>query len=242
MNTGNKPENAHGWTGMLSADAARARRLSAHGAAYSFFVRFAKFLLPVAALVLMGVVIARMQHDPLQDQLTQLGQDEKTVPGQSELIGARYEGVDEKGKPFVLTADKAMRVMPADAAAVDADVLPQGETVDLVRPRAEISAGARPLALSADKGRYAQGEQQLELNGDVILSDDRGNALQLQQVDVDLQNRALRSDAPVSGSGPDGSINAEGLRLEDGGDKVIFTGRTTLTLPTGKPPQPETTP
>lgn len=229
---GEQPRHLPGWTGGLAA-----RRLSAHGRAYSFFVRIAKYTLPAAALVLMGVVIARLHHDPLQDQIANLSQEEKTVPGQSELIGARYEGVDEKGQPFVLTADKAQRVMPENGAPAE-----DAETVDLVRPRADISAGARPLSLSADEGRYAQQNQQLELKGQVILSDDRGNALQLQKVDVDLQNRALQSTSPVTGRGPDGMIDAEGLRLEDGGEKVIFTGRTTLTLPMDKKPQAEQAP
>lgn len=226
--------NWRGAAGALPGGFSRVHRLSAHGAAYSFFVRLAKIVLPGLALILMGVVIARMQHDPLQDQLTQLAPDEKTVPGQSELTGARYEGVDDKGRPFVLTADKALRVMPPAGTPSAQLIDDRGEAVDLVNPRAEMTSDKSGLALEAETGRFVQDAQKLKLTGGVTLSDRDGNALHLREVDVDLHGRALQSSGPVEGRGPAGNINAEGLKLEDGGDKVIFTGRTTLTLPVKK--------
>lgn len=228
--TGGGNRNWREITGTLPGGFSRVHRLSAHGPAYSFFVRLAKILLPGLALILMGVVIARLHHDPLQDQLTQLPANEKNLPGQSELTGARYEGVDSAGRPFTLTADRAVRVMQSlDSAA--APTVDKGEIVDLTSPRAEMSTGGNDLSIEASQGRFTQDSQSLNLTGGVTLSDKNGNQLHLSDVDVDLHGRALQSDAPVAGSGPAGTINAEGLKLEDGGEKVIFTGRTTLTLP-----------
>ena len=214
--------------------AGQGHRLAVHGAAYTWFVRVFRRILPLLVLVLAGVVIAQLMHNPLQDHLTQLPADEKTLPGQSALEGARYEGADTQGRPFVLTADKALRVLPPNATA--SDLAPAaGETVDLVRPTAALTlSGDRALTLSAEGGRFVQDSATLDLTGGVTLSDRLGNELRLDQVNVDLDTNALVSDTPVRGRGPDGTIDAQGLRLENGGDKVIFTGRTTLTLPVKK--------
>lgn len=214
---------------------ARVHRLSAHGAGYSGFVKTTKYMLPLLALLLMGLVLTRLQYNPLSEHLTQLPDEEKTIPGQSELTGARYEGVDTEGRPFTLTADKAIRVMTDQNAAADMADL-DGETVDLLQPRAEMkSMGKDGLSLSASEGRFEQDTSRLNLTGGVTLEDGRGNELWIDNVDVDLSGNALVADTPVRGQGPDGTVDAEGLRLEDGGARVIFTGRTTLTLSPSAP-------
>lgn len=224
--------------GVAPGGFARAHRLSAHGTVYTWIVRAGRFALPVAALLLAGVVITTLMKDPLQDQLSQLPAEEKTLPGQSALEGARYEGADTQGRPFVLTADKALRVLPPNATA--SDLAPAaGETVDLVRPKAALTMdGNKSLEISATDGRFVQDSSTLDLSGGVTLSDQAGNELWVDSVNVNLNNNALVSDTPVKGRGPDGTIDAEGLRLEDGGQKVIFEGRTTLTLPAKKDTAP----
>lgn len=230
---GNKKLTA--WRASVpSGGFARAHRLSAHGTAYTWLVRAGRYALPAAALVLAGLVIVQLTKNPLQDHLAQLPADEKTLPGQSALEGARYEGADAQGRPFVLRADRALRVLPPSTAA-DGLAPAAGETVDLVRPSAQIGmAGDSALALSAAGGRFVQDTSTLDLTGGVTLSDQAGNELWIDAVNVDLRTNALTGASPVKGHGPAGTIDAQGMRLEDGGARVIFEGRTTLTLPAGK--------
>lgn len=217
--------------GVAPGGVLRAHRLSAHGAAYSWFVRGARYVLPAAALVIAGLVLAQLMHNPLQDQLSHLPAEERTLPGQSALEGARYEGNDSEGRPFTVRADKALRVLPDNATASDLAPL-EGETVDLERPSATLTLGnAGALNIDATAGRFEQDASTLDLTGGVTLSDQKGNELWVDKVNVDLNSNTLNSDTPVRGKGPDGTVDAEGLRLENGGEKVIFTGRTTLTLP-----------
>ncbi len=219
-------------TAKGAGDFARRHRLAAGGAGWSGFVLTAKYLLPLAALLMMGVVMVRLQQNPLADQLTHLPGEEKTTPGQSELLGARYEGVDETGRPFTLTADKAFRVMDENTATSNSLSGLDGETVDLTRPRAEMKLGGdNSFAITATEGRYEQESATLNLSGGVTVDDGRGNELFIDNLDVDLNGAALVADTPVRGAGPAGTVDAEGLRLEDGGNTVIFTGRTRLTLP-----------
>lgn len=224
--------------GVAPGGFARAHRLSAHGTVYTWIVRAGRYALPAVALVLAGVVIATLMKDPVQDHLSQLPEQERTLPGQSALEGARYEGLDTEGRPFVLTADKALRVLPPNATA--SDLAPaQGETVDLVRPKAALTmSGDKSLELTASEGRFVQDNSTLDLKGGVTLSDQAGNEIWVDNVNVNLTDNALVSDTPVKGHGPDGTIDAEGLRLEQGGERVIFEGRTTLTLPAKKDKAP----
>ena len=210
-----------------------AHRFSAHGRSYTFFVRLARLVLPALALVLLSLVVLKLSGNPLQDQLSQIAPELKTTPGQSSLEKARYEAVETEGRPFVLTADQATRVMTEDKTSTSIDPTPQdGETVDLKQPRARLldETGAGGFALEASEGRFEQGPGQLRLEGGVTLSDDKGYALDLQSVDVDLMQRRAKSDQPVSGDGPAGHIKASGVTVEEGGQSIIFSGPATMTF------------
>lgn len=228
---------------LSSLGGASRHRFSAHGRAYSFFVRLARLILPVLAILLLAFVVMKLSGNPLQDQLSQIAPDQKATPGQSSLENARYEGVDTEGRPFVLTAEEATRVMPADKAGtttIDPSPL-EGETIDLTNPRAQLleSTGTGGLAIEAQQGRFEQGPGQLRLEGGVTLSDQTGYALDLKDADIDLLNRRAESQQPVSGKGPAGSIEASGVKVEDGGQNITFTGPAKMTFDSKKPPASE---
>ncbi len=219
---------------LSSLGGGRAHRFSAHGRAYTFFVRIARLILPVLAIVLLAFVIIKLNGNPLQDQLSQIAPDQKTTPGQSSLEDARYEGVDTEGRPFVLTAEEATRVMPEDklgTTTIDPTPL-EGETIDLTRPRAQLldATGSGGMAIEANSGRFEQGPGQLRLEGGVTLSNQDGYALDLKDADVDLVKRSAESQQPVSGKGPAGSIEASGVKVEDGGQNIIFSGPAKMTF------------
>jgi len=120
------------------------RRLRALGRGYSVFVRILKLILPLAALAVIGILFARLNEDPQQQKFTSLPQEEKTIPGQIELIQAKYEGVDDQGRPYTVTADKAVRAMDApDAVLFEnpmADIMLQDRTWVAAKASARIPA------------------------------------------------------------------------------------------------------
>lgn len=203
----------------LNQFSAAPHRLSPRGGGYSSFVRIAKLALPVVAIIIVGIVIARLQEDDMRAQLSQIAPDEKTTPGQIELVQARYEGRDEKGQPFTVIADKATRPSNTD------------NVIRLEKPKADIALDSGDwLALHADEGHYRDSAQMLKLRGNVKVFHDKGYELDMPTADINLATRHVMSDHPVKGRGPMGAVTGQNLEVRDGGALVIFGGPATLTI------------
>jgi lipopolysaccharide export system protein LptC len=197
----------------------RNRRLAAKGSGYTWFVRVMKIALPLAAIAIVGGVVSRLSKDPQIAQLAELPKQEKTVPGQIELVKAQYEGMDAKGRKYTVTADTATRDMAAD------------EAVFLEKPRADIALeGGSWLAVHAAKGRFDNKASKLFLSGGVTAYHDSGYEMHLQDLSVDVKARAAASLSPVSLQGPAGELRAQNIAVTGGGELVVFGGPAQVTL------------
>jgi len=198
----------------------RHSRLAAKGSGYTWFVRIAKTALPLFALAIIAAVFSRLTQDPQIAQLAELpAKQEKTVPGNIEMVRAKYEGVDAKGRKYTLTADTATRDMGA------------AEAVMLEKPRADIELeGGSWLAVHAEKGRFDNKASKLFLTGGVTAYHDSGYEMHLQDISVDVAARAAASLSPVSAQGPVGELHAKNIAVTDGGQLVVFGGPAQLTL------------
>lgn len=195
------------------------RRLSARGGGYSWFVKITRLVLPIVALVLIGVVAARLSKDPVQDQMAQLPQEEMPTPGEIALETPKYEGMDEKGQPYVVTAQKAVRASDNE------------NIYDLEMPQADITLQAGNwLAVKSNAGRFDNAAGTLDLQGDVRLFHDAGYELQAQDMHVDLKGKTAHTNLPVQGQGPAALIAGQNMHVAPGGMQVIIGGPATLTL------------
>ncbi len=198
-------------------EGAPSRRFSAAGAGYSFFVRFSRIALPVIALIILGVVISRLSQ--VGPQLADVPQDEKTTTGHIDLITPKYEGVDEEGRPYTVTATKASR----------APELPN--TILLENPKGDITTkdGAWIIAEGAT-GTYDTESARLFLQKDVKLFHDAGYEAWLENLDINTKSHEALSTAPLKAQGPMGELYAQNMHTEDGGMRVIFGGPAKLIL------------
>lgn len=194
-------------------------RLRALGAGYSWFVKIAKIALPVAALVIIGIVFSSLSENPVEQQIAEIPREEKTVPGQLELVDAKYEGADEKGQSYTLTAAKAVRKNEAE------------NIVTLEKPKADIVlAQGGWIAVHADTGAFDNAKATLDLSGNVVLFHDAGYELHMQEAHVDLAARTAQTQNAVEGQGPAASIRATTLSITNNGEKIVFGGPARLTL------------
>ena len=185
---------------------------------YSLFVGAMKLLLPTLAAGLI-VLLAVWSRINLDESRFRIGLSD-FAPGQIEslnMVNARYDGVDSQDQPFSVTAEVVTQI---DRSA---------DVIELQRPTADLtlSDGAW-IALTADSGTYRRTADLLDLAGSVSLYHDRGFELHAASMRVDLNAGAATSDEPVRGHGPMGELNAEGLRVTERGDRILFTGRTRL--------------
>jgi lipopolysaccharide export system protein LptC len=183
----------------------------------SWTITIAKRLLPVVALALLTIVamwpeisrdatMARMAlHVGLAD------------PESGQLTQARYNGVDQQGRRYTVTADTARQVSP--------------ERVNLTAPVGDLTLGSGTwLYARGHTGVYLQLSQQLDLAGDVVLYRDDGITLATDAVSMDLKAGIAASSARVHVEGPFGTLDAQGFALLDRGSTIQFTGPGRLVL------------
>lgn len=191
--------------------------------AYARFVSSMKLLLPLCALLLVGVVFAWPQIAERAErfQLTFAELD----PSQADLtsiVNARYLGVDSKDQPYTLTADLARELGPAK------------DLVHLFSPKGDqIRSDDKWLSLEGDTGYYTKSKDLLDLAGNVILYRDDGYQFHTETARLFLdRDEAVGSDE-VRGYGITGEVISEGFQINDGGQVILFTNTAWLLLYNG---------
>jgi lipopolysaccharide export system protein LptC len=197
------------------------RRYTGGGAGHTWFVRITKFALPIAAIVIIGIVVARLSQDQQTLQIAQLPTQDKTTPGEIDLVNPKYEGLDAKNRPYTISAERAHRVMGQG----------QEQVVALDNPKGDIQLDDKSwLAVQSAEGLFNNTAQNLYLSGGVTVFHDSGYQMRLKDVHLDIKSRHAQSDFPVQAQGPAGGIDAQNLEITDEGDMVIFGGPVRLTL------------
>jgi lipopolysaccharide export system protein LptC len=140
------------------------------------------------------------------------------------MLNPRYAGVDRFNRPYVVTA------------AIGRQVPNRDDLMSLERPRAEMTLRRNALVVvTAATAIYQSQAQLLDLFDDVNLVHENGTRFTTTTAHVDVAADTAEGHDPVSGRGPSGDIDAQGFRILDKGDTIIFTGESTLLLKGSKP-------
>ena len=186
-------------------------------------VTLTKWLLPVIAVLLLGLIAAWPEIARLQDgSRVAIRRAFNAESADARLVEPRYRGVDERGRPYTLSADVATQVGAAQAGK---------ERVNLAAPVGDIvlENGSWMLVRSRE-GVFVQGGGQLDLSGDVVLYRDDGTTLSTQSAAVDLKAGAAASSDQTHAEGPFGVLDSQGFTLTDKGAVVQFQGPSRLVL------------
>lgn len=186
-----------------------------------FLITWTKRLLPLAALALLSSIALwpELQRESEAEQvvLRQLGH----VDGTGRVFDPHYTSVDEKGRPYTVTATEAVQAGP--------------ERVNLTRPKGDVTLqNGAWLYVQAKTGVYMRHAGQLDLQGDATLYRDDGTTMHSPTATVDLKSGAASSANVVSAEGPFGTLDAMGFTLLDKGSVVQFSGPARLML-NGRP-------
>jgi lipopolysaccharide export system protein LptC len=184
-------------------------------------MRWGKFALPVIAVGL-GVAIFYLAQVEVGKNVIPIGPSTEVIPEEIDSVSmtnARFSGRDNRNRNFTVTADEA-RQRTSDSTIIH-----------LKHPKADLDlTDGRLVAIHADSGIFVRSDQLLNLAGEVTLSDNRGFEFHTDSASIDLGRNTASGNAPVAGRGPSGDIVSEGFRVLDDGNRVIFTGKTSLTL------------
>jgi lipopolysaccharide export system protein LptC len=198
---------------LLGNASARDRAPPAPGrmAQRRFVITLTKWVLPLGAMALLALIALWPEIDAATSK-ARLAL--KHVSGEiqgGKLIDARYNGVDEKGRPYTVTA--------ATAWQIDA------ERVGLTSPVGDITLqNGTWLSLTAKQGTFIQHQNQLDLVKDVTLYRDDGTTMRTESASIDTKAGAAAGSEPVHVEGPFGVLDAQGFTVMDKGAAIDFPG------------------
>ena len=187
---------------------------------YSRFVSIMKIALPVAAALLLLVVIGVPLVREHQDRIKVPAVGGKDANGRSlSMTKARYSGTDDKGQPYSVTAESVRQGAASD------------KTIELNQPKAEITTTTgNAMSASANAGTYDRDKQEIELNGDVALYQHEGNELHTSQAHITLKDGGAHGNAKITGKGSFGTLEASGFIYNKDDQVIRFTGPARLVL------------
>jgi lipopolysaccharide export system protein LptC len=205
---------------------ARTRDTALNALRYSRFVALMKRALPGAAGVLIAIVLIYAllprQSDKLSFAYGQLGH----IQGDLTMSKPRLNGTDQKGNPFVVTADTATQIgrsmHRAKLKNVEADLaLDKGRW---------LNANAADGLVDMDKGSLA-------LGGGISVFTDDGYEMHTARADIDLRKGNIHGPVPVNGQGPSGTFRADTFDASRGDNQLQLHGnvRMLISPPPAKP-------
>jgi lipopolysaccharide export system protein LptC len=160
--------------------------------------------LRVALPMVVGVLIAFLAFAPLtvgRDISFVLAKDRVEVARERmRVTAAVYRGSDTEGRPFELDADSAVQATSRDPI------------VRLTTLNAKIQQTTGPATIRAGHGRYDMNTQNIAIDGPVNFDSADGYHILTRNVLLTMNNRALVSRGPVTGTMPLGNFSADKMR------------------------------
>jgi lipopolysaccharide export system protein LptC len=204
-----------------------------HTDRYSRRVALLKRLLPVIGVALLALVAIWPRLVPLLESV-RFGFPVIDLREAHELrmLNPRYAGVDRENRPYVVTS------------AIGRQASNRDDLMSLERPRAEMTMHSGALVVvTAATAMYQSQAQLLDLFGNVNLVHENGTRFVTNTAHVDVAADSALGNDPVTGHGPSGDITAQGFRVVDRGNTIVFTGKSNLLLKGTKPsPRPAAAP
>lgn len=201
-------------------------------------VALLKRVLPAIGLSLMLLVAVWPRLAPLLERIRfTLPAIDLREARELRMLNPRYLGTDRQDRPFVVTA------------AVGQQVPDNANLMSLEKPRADLKAhDGAAVTVTAATGIYQSQAQVLDLFGNVRLVHQDGTEFTTETARLNVANNSGQGDEPVEGHGPSGDVKAQGFRIYDKGDTLIFTGNADVVLKgahpnvTAAPPPPAVPP
>ena len=188
----------------------------------SLAVLIAKYLLPVVALLLLSSIALWPELSrTLENGRVTWHRLTMVVEGSGEIVSPRYHGLDERGRPYMVSADTAHRDGP--------------ERLNMVKPRGDVTmSNGTWLQIQSKAGVFMQHADELDLSGDVTLYRQDGTTMVSQSSTLNMKLGAATSDVATHAEGPFGVLDSQGYTAVDKGSIIQFHGPAHLVLNSAK--------
>jgi lipopolysaccharide export system protein LptC len=198
---------------------ARARSSAMDALRYTRFVAWMRRGLSLGAFFIIAAVLAFffVQRQPRQLAMSyeKMGHLENDLA----MLKPRLTGSDDKGNPFVITADAAIQdaknTRRAQLRNIEADVA--------MDKASWVNARARQGMVDMAAGR-------LELFGGIDLFSASGYELHTQTASVNLGQSVIHGHTPVTGQGPLGSLSADEFHADRESGQLLLSGHVHMSV------------
>ncbi|MEE2694846.1 MAG: LPS export ABC transporter periplasmic protein LptC [Pseudomonadota bacterium] len=186
---------------------------------YSIFIRSIKYIFLSIALVILLLVIMNNNSYSIKEMSTDEAFEESEFQSVNQvLLKPTFMGIDKKKQPFIVTASKATRYKSSP------------DIFNLEEPVGEIISGKEKYFISGKVGVFDKRIQQLKVEGNVEFNDGDSLVFNTSEVYFDFKKELLFGKKKVEGKKKNSLIISEGLKIFNRENKIIFTGKTKLTL------------
>jgi lipopolysaccharide export system protein LptC len=211
----NAPREATRTGGYLAIERGRSTRrgvLTAGGLIRrKWMINTSKFLLPAAALLLLLSIALWPEFERAADKARFAMHGLHATLDGARLTNAHYNGVDERGRPYTVTA----------ATATQRDE----EQVDLTDPNADMTLeNGTWINVKSKVGVFMRKAQQLDLSDHVVLYRDDGTTMTTSSASVEMKAGAASGAEQTHVEGPFGTLDASGFTTVDKGAAIQFWG------------------
>jgi lipopolysaccharide export system protein LptC len=198
---------------------ARARSSAMDALRYTKFVAWMRRGLSLGAFAIIASVAAFFFVQRQPRQLAMSYEKMGHVENDLAMLKPRLTGSDDKGNPFVITADAAIQDAKnskrAELRNIEADVA--------VDKGSWVNARAKQGSVDMAEGR-------LELSGGIDLFSDGGYELHTETASVNLGQSIIHGHSPVIGHGPLGSLSADEFHADRESGQLLLTGHVHMTI------------
>jgi lipopolysaccharide export system protein LptC len=182
-------------------------------------------LLKIGLPALIGLLLAYLAVAPLtRSREISFVLDKNKVETAKERMrmqAAQYSGQDDRGRPFTITAQSAVQTSSRDPL------------VHINGVNANIQLEDGPAAFTAGKGRYNLENEQVAVDGPIVVTGPNNYRLLTNDVMVDLNSKKLESQKNVQGTMSLGTYAANGMHADLEARTVTLDGRARLQITQG---------
>lgn len=192
------------------------RGWAAPGGSHDRLIRLLKVALPAA----IGVTLAFLAFSPLENkkEVSFLLDKNKAQHAEERMraTAAQYRGQDNRGRPFILSAQSAVQRSSAERVV----------EIRGISARMDLENG--PAFLAAGHARYNIDNDLVDVIGPILFTAADGYRMETRDVRVNLRGRRMASRGAVDGRMPLGHFSASHMEVTLPDRRVVLSGGARL--------------
>ena len=185
---------------------------------YSFIIKSVKYSFLLISIIIFSVLAFKTIPNK-QENENVISFESETFSSASQILSnPLFVGLDKKRKAFKISALKATRLNSNQ------------EEFNLESPKGEIETDSEKFFMKGNFGVYNSKSQVLRVEGDVNLTNMSSIQFLTSEAFFDFRKQILFGDQNVTGKKDGSVITAEGFKIFNKKNKIIFSGKSKLIL------------